>query len=63
AVLKAHVSYYKLLGKMLKKRSEERASLHENNNRVGRYKKSILIAYYLQKKTVFTALDSKDFHS
>jgi len=63
AVLNAHFSFYKMLPTMLKKRKAERRALQHNHNQVGRYKKSILVAYYLQKKTVFTSLESSDFKS
>lgn len=62
AVLRAHGSFYKMLSKMIGKRKIEKRDLH-NANLTGRYFKSVIFAYYIKKKSKFSDLDPKNFHS
>lgn len=59
AVLKAHYSFYIGMGKMLKKRKILKSKL--NPNYVGWYSKSIILDYFVRKRTKFSDLDKKCF--
>jgi GT2 family glycosyltransferase len=60
AVIKAHFHFYFHLGQILKLRKEMR-QYSETPNRTGLYKRSVVKAYYLEKKKVFGALSSINF--
>ena len=62
ALLQAHISFYKYLPEMIEKR---RAFIREHDNhfnRVGMYKKSIILDRFLFRKTKFIDLNSADFY-
>lgn len=60
AVLKAHFSFYKKFFLMLKKRKQEKLS-DDQINLKGLYKKSIIFAFFLHKKTHFHQLEKRSF--
>lgn len=60
AVFKAHFSFYRNLGMMLKKRKAEKKHVGSINLK-GLYKKSILLEYFLRKKKTFHELDEEMF--
>jgi len=62
AVVKAHLAFYIMIPSTLVKRRQEIAARNSHNaNRVGFFKKSILIEYFLNKSKSFTDLDTTDF--
>ncbi len=61
AVLRAHLSFYRLLPTCLRKRKADeeivaRHSIGPDRSRIGRYPHSILLAYYLLRKKTFRQL-------
>ncbi|MBI1267742.1 MAG: glycosyltransferase [Cryomorphaceae bacterium] len=61
AVFKAHMAFYFHFRLMRRKRRLLAAGM-SNENRVGWYTKSILVSYYLRKKSHFSDLNVADFH-
>lgn len=61
AVFKAHMSFYFYYSMMYRKRRLLAAGMSEVNH-VGWFKKSILVSYYLKKKSHFSELNSSDFY-
>jgi hypothetical protein len=60
AIVKAHFHFYGSLGKTLRKRREVQAIV-KNRNISCVYRKSIVWKYFIQRKTVFSELNPKDF--
>lgn len=60
AVLKAHYHFYMSLGKTLKKRKAVQAIVKQENISCI-YKKSVVWRYFIERKSVFSLLDPKDF--
>ena len=60
AIIKAHFHFYGSLNKTLKKRKQVQAKV-KNHNISGIYRKSIVRKYFIERKTVFSELNAKDF--
>jgi GT2 family glycosyltransferase len=60
AVFRAHMSFYWSIGKFIEKRKRLAATIH-NPNSIGFYEKSVVWAYFVNKKRDFSQLEKSAF--